>query len=246
MNPTINTLFYSRTCEHSVKLFKLLQSEGLLEHFKLYCVDDRLDKIPPHIKMVPTMIVSNMNKPLEGQAAFEWIQQMKFLKQSHTTNSNQQNIINKNMLNIPKNNGPIAFVEQEMTGISDGFAYTKTDKPLTHSFFNYKSEDKSTIFTAPEQGKLGISEQSKRIKDIEEKRNVQDQEYTKSMKDQQIQAVFIAEQDAIENPQNNKKKGRQDNNPDTQQSIVLQRQQQMHQLNQMQRQQQLNGGNRHR
>lgn len=241
MNPKQNILFYSRTCEHSQKLFRLLQSENLLDYFNLYCVDDRLDKIPSQIKMVPTMIVNNVNKPLEGQETFEWVQKMKFLRQNQAS-VNQNSIINKNLLNIPKNNGPIAFVDQEMSGFSDGFAYTKIDKPLSHSFFNYKSEDKNTIFTAPEQGKLGASEQSRRIKQIEEKRNTQDQEYTKIMKDQQLQAVLNVEQEqeSMQNTYNEKRRHRKDNKEeDMQQMINMQRMQQMQQLQQLQRMQQL-------
>lgn len=196
MNPGINILFYSRDCETCKNLLKILQNENLLSFFKLFCVDDKLNMVPPQITVVPTMIIANLNKPLVAQETFEWITRVKFMRQQQMMDVNKR-IIQQNIINLANNNknGPISFIPQEMTGITDTFAYKDIDKPQPHSFFNIGEEDKHAIFTAPEPAKMSKDEQNKMIKELEVKRDTQSKEYEALMKQQQMQAILKAEQE---------------------------------------------------
>lgn len=189
----MNILFYSHKCDTSKNLLLLLKNENLLGYFKLICVDDKLDKLPPQITIVPTMIVANINKPLVVQEAFEWVKQIKFLRQQQVMDINKK-IIQQNDILVNNKKGPIGYDNEIMAGISDKFAFTKIDNPLPHSYFNLGEEDKNAIFTAPEQNRINKNEQYKLIKDIELRRNQQDNDYTIFTKQQQINAVLKAEE----------------------------------------------------
>ncbi len=187
----INIVFYSRACPTCKNLLNILMNEGLLKFFKLYCVDDKLDTVPPYIHTVPTMIVANINKPLVVQEAFEWIQKVKFIKQDASKKILQSGIVN--IMNKQQKD-PIGYTSLEMGGISDPFAYRDVDMPLVHNYQGIK-EDKSSIFTAPEQEKLSDQEQAKRIKNLEKIRDDQNTEYSNIMKEQQLKAVLSAEKE---------------------------------------------------
>ena len=190
-----NVLFYSQKCNTCMNLLLLLKNEGFLGYFKLVCVDTMLDKLPPNM-VVPTMIVVNLNKPLAGQETFEWIKQMKFIRQQQVMDVNKRIIQQNQMNNIKK--GPIGFDNDIMGGISDKFAFTKVDTALPHTYVGINDDDKNAIFTAPtEQKKMDKTEHLRNIKDIEEKRNMQDSEYSNFMKQQQIQAVMQAEHEKL-------------------------------------------------
>ena len=196
MNNNVNILFYSKECNTCINLLKILHNENLLSCFKLFCVDERLNDIPPQITVVPTMIVSNIGRTLVAQEIFEWITKIKFVRQQQLMNVNK-NIIKQNLLKVAQNStqGPLGYSEQEMSGMSDMFAYKDIDKAQPHNFFGVGEEDKHAIFTAPELSKLSDNEQSTQIKEIENYRNNQDGEFNKLMKQQQIQAVLKSEQE---------------------------------------------------
>lgn len=224
MNSGVNILFYSRECSTSNNLLRLLQNENLLSYFKLFCVDDRLNEIPVAITVVPTLVVSTVSKPLVAQEAFEWVQQIKFLRQKNMENT--QNKIKQDNLPTFMNQDKklLGYVDQEMGGISDNFAYTKIDKALPHSYFSLGEEDKNAIFTAPETKKIKKGEQDSLIKNLETDRNTQDGTYKNQMKYQQLQSVYNDQED-------NRNISQENNNVDT-----LQKQQQIMQQQMLQQQ----------
>lgn len=201
-NPNnMNILFYSQKCEYCRNLLMLLKNENLLCYFKLVCVDDKLDKLPPDMK-VPTLIVNNVSKPLVAQEAFEWVQQIKFIRQQQVMDINKK-IIQQNMMAANTKKGPNGFDSDTMSGISDKFALTKIDQALPLSYFGVGEEDKNIIFTAPEQTKIGKTDQSKLIKDLESRRQNQDTEHSAFIKQTQLEAVMNSEHEKLLNQSTN-------------------------------------------
>lgn len=197
----INILFYSMRCETCSKLFTILQNENLLSYFKLVCVDQDIEKYSRMIVVVPTMIIKGINKQLGPQECFEWVQQIKFIKQKQIMDVNKK-IIQQNVTNNPNmKKGPLGYVDTEMGGISDQFAYTKTDNPIAHAYFGIGDEDKNVIFTAPDDGTITKDTQHKLTKAVEQKRAIQDREYAEFMKQEQMKAVIQAEQEKLSNNQ---------------------------------------------
>lgn len=194
-NNNMNVLFYSQQCHTCMNLLTVLKNEGFLAYFKLICVDTMLDKLPSNM-VVPTMIVVNLNRPLVAQETFEWIKQMKFIRQQQIMDVNKR-IIQQNQINSIQK-GPMGFDNEIMGGISDKFAFTKRDDALPHAYVGVGEDDKNAIFTAPiEQKKMDKSEQIRNIKHLEDNRNAQDNEYANYMKQQQLQAVMQAEQEKL-------------------------------------------------
>lgn len=187
----INVLIYSRQCPSCKNLLMILQNEGLLQYFKLECVDDKLDKYPKNL-IVPTMLVVNVNRPLMGQETFEWVNQMKFIKQQNMAEMNKKVIQQNN--NIRK--GPIGYDSDIMGGISDKFAFTKIDEPLPHAYFGIGDEEKNIIFTPPvklEKEKMTKYDQEKTLKNIQSLRSNQDTESIAIAKQIHYEAVMKAE-----------------------------------------------------
>lgn len=193
----MNVVFYSRKCQTSRNLLNILQNENLLGNFKLMCVDDNIQNIPPQITVVPTMIVTGVNKLLVAKEIFAWIQQIKFIRQQNSVDMNRR-IIQQNIQSNAANsmNGPLGFTQIEQNSVSDQFAYKDIDQALPQSFYGLGDEKKNVIFTAPEQKtKMSKAEQDKLIKNVEIVRKEQETKYADVMKQQQMQAVMNSERE---------------------------------------------------
>ena len=183
-----NILFYSRTCPTCCNLLRVLQNEKLLCYFNLICVDDNLDKIPPQITIVPTMIVSTINRPLVAKETFEWVNRVKFIRQQNIN----ANYIKRHMW--INNKGALPWIQGEMSGLSDSYAYTNVDKAQSHTYFDVGSEKVNAIFTAEEQPKINKREQDERIQELKNRRKGQDEIYSDFYKREQLKAVSSAEE----------------------------------------------------
>ena len=77
-------LFYSNECKFSSKLLEYIKNNNLIDFFKLVDID-LLQNIPENINIVPTIIDSNIEAPLDGKKAFEYVINHKFF--NHPTNN---------------------------------------------------------------------------------------------------------------------------------------------------------------
>lgn len=192
--PTNNMLFFSKKCPTCTNLLKILENEKLIGYFILICVDDKLNKLPPQIEMVPTMIVKDCGKPLVAEETFEWIKKVKFINQRSQLSHNK-------LINVPTNvvkDNVKGYSDVEMGSKSDTFAYTLDNMPaLPQSYFGCNDEDKYAIFTAHEQDPLTENDQKKLITQLEHKRRDQDKQNIEVAKKQQISAIIGVEQQKI-------------------------------------------------
>jgi hypothetical protein len=201
-----NMLFWSRNCKTSIPLIQMLKSENLLGFFKLISVgntnEDNITLAKAAsmgLKIVPTMIVSDVEEPLVGAGTFEWIKRVKFLQQAHQTTTNKK-IIQQNISRFSNNDDTmLEFNPEEMLGISDKYAYTKTDDAQSKSYvsINKDGEDKNVIFTAPEYSKINGNDQKRMVEDVQKARDDQVTNFSDVMKKQQIHAVIKNENSQI-------------------------------------------------
>jgi len=70
-------LFYSNECKFCIKLLEYIKTNNLIEFFKMINIDE-LTNIPDNITIVPTIIDSTIEAPLEGKKAFEFVLNHKF------------------------------------------------------------------------------------------------------------------------------------------------------------------------
>lgn len=195
-NTPCNMLFYSLNCDVCKNLLIILNNEQLSSYFKFICVDNMLHNLPSYVKMVPTMIVTDINKPLVGQEIFEYIQKIKFIRQKKIMDTNKQSIIQQNLVNMAGNakEGPIGFKESEMSSISDSFAYKDIDMPMVQSFVNVV--DKHLIYTPPQQKNETINKttQDQLISSLQNSRKDQEKEYGELLKQDRLKRLELAQQ----------------------------------------------------
>ena len=118
-------LFHSSKCLHSKEFLQLLYKDvELNQKFTKVNVDNPNVKIPPYIKAVPTMIITENGKPslLVGSKIFEWYKQLR--KKTEKSASIQD------------------WDPSTMTGYSDGFSYLENPDVMKKSFSFLNDEDK--------------------------------------------------------------------------------------------------------
>ncbi len=199
----MNIFFYSRNCVTCANLMQIMKNTNILQNFNLYCVDDHLNDLPPHITTVPTLIVGELKQQFVAADAFKWVDSVRFMNQRNMMEINKK-IIMENMIKQQQMMGPHGYTQLEMNGFSDNFAFKDVDHAQAHSFFACGTENDNTIFTAPEEQKkdgkyIGMTQQEQKAKmsNIEALRKEQDKQNESFMKHNQINAVIEAEKQKI-------------------------------------------------
>lgn len=161
-------LFYSRNCNMCRNLFLLLKSENMLGLFKLICVDGILNKIPPSITKVPTLIMSNMTKPLIAEEIFVWIQATKTFKNKKVGDKFDTFIDTNNITNT----------------------YTHVIKEKDNELlYDLTQGTNDFIFTPPEKNKIDSKTQNKIIEEAKSKRSEQTSFFSKVFQNEHQTAV---------------------------------------------------------
>lgn len=218
-----NILFYMESCKTCNVFINLAHKNDILKHFKLICIDGQVEQfVSKGLKKVPTIIVKNINKQIDGNECLKWLDSIIKMKSNNSINNsvnnqndifinemgltsqstpifitqpknnnvlkrnnlineppiiNNSNIknnnINNNLNNLNNSNQPsvkpinqlYGYLENEMSGFSDSYAYLLVDNPLPKSFL---PPDKDLqIYTAPEGNKLDKKTQDYFIKNME-------------------------------------------------------------------------------
>jgi len=199
MDAKSNFLFYSNKCQMCNSLLVLFKNNNMLSYFKCICIDDERVRrqLPSTIKRVPTIIIPSMNKQLVADEIFIWLQNLKQSRNQYANTemqmeNNQQpekkeiRTGHKRQEDIPKppqiinQTGciqPLAFIAQEMSGLSDTYAYTTIDQAPRHTYLSCSDLDKNTIFTAPpeDEQKIKLTKHRSYITELSKKREEQDQ-----------------------------------------------------------------------
>jgi len=177
-----NILFYSDKCQFSLKFIEKLKEQQLLynsvspspHQFKLINVMETKN-IPENIKSIPTIIVQNINVPLSGSDAFNWVDNFKFFYRE-TNNINKT----KNIENIKIQVDNTMNAESIKNKKSDEYANLKDedDDKITKTKYNGVNQNisitnldslKETIHEDKINGEL----QNKKVDDLIEQRKYQ-------------------------------------------------------------------------
>lgn len=113
-------------------------------------------------------------------------------------NSNQQNNINLNnnqsQPSVKKINQLFGFLQNEMSGLSDGYAYVNVDNPLPKSFL--PPDKDMEIYTAPEGDKVDKKKQEQLVKIVEMERT-NDREQFKNTIDEINRRIAMGEHNLL-------------------------------------------------
>ena len=68
----MNTLYFSRNCNHCKEFLMELKNMNLIQQFKFICIDGNRN-LPNFLREIPTIITSDYADPLAGDHAFKWL-----------------------------------------------------------------------------------------------------------------------------------------------------------------------------
>ncbi len=193
-NPRIRRiLMFSRKCQTSSNLILLMRNLNILMNFEMVCIDDLIAQkkpLPPFLKTVPALILPEINGVFQGREAFEWVEKLRL------------STIKMNMLRTQQNMGPAGFVNTEMNGFSDNFAYTSTDMPQPKSFLPYGEDDKYGIYTGHEGTKLTEQDLKQQINQIETNRKEQEKQLSNIIEQNRTNSILDYEKQKIYGQEN--------------------------------------------
>jgi len=69
-------VFYSEQCEYSKKLIAYLDKHNIKNLFNLINIDNT--QVPDEIDVVPSIIDTELNQPMKGKKAFEYLLNLKY------------------------------------------------------------------------------------------------------------------------------------------------------------------------
>ena len=198
---SVNILFFSNNCDGSKQLLSMLQSEKLTPFFHLICTDNN-PKIPPQIKVTPTLIIRGVPTPYIAGDAFAWLAKIKqwknnvIMQRMSTAQQQYLQSINNNLvandINMP------GFSEAEMSGMSDMFSFfsknmaQECQDSLPQSFFTCNKLGEDNIFTPPledgtyvvakdNKSKMTLEKQKQMLGNLESARKQQDDMFKKNI-----------------------------------------------------------------
>lgn len=111
-------LYYSKYCINCKEFLNILVKNTAL-YQKFEKVDVQKSRRPVFLKVVPTIIVPNIPRPLEGSNVFRWLEQ-----QSQRKNNEEKKSI-------------VPYLASEMGGIDGGYSYLGVDdrsQPMEQNF----------------------------------------------------------------------------------------------------------------
>lgn len=181
----VNFLFFSNFDNQCMSFIGMMRSEGLLQYFHTYCVDNK--GYPDGITVVPTLLIRNGTLRIEGlKDVTSWLISIKQWRQQwllQQQNSEYNNLIGNN---LGINNSIIGFNQLEMDAFSDPFALLQSDNALPQTFAEYQKvktdQSKLLIYTPPtEDTKITEEKQRKMIKQTVKERHEFESEMKKNL-----------------------------------------------------------------
>lgn len=198
-------LFYSPRCESSANFIRIITSEKINSMFNLISIDTMSTEklISLGIKKTPMLVLRNQNNETigvhEGQASFEWLNNLIQFRRQNMMNMVEQNrkrLIQSNMA-AQANKDNVSGRSDELTGLSDNFAYVNVDYVPTKTYLPYGQDNEFKILTFKDnQGKITERDMKSKISEYETTRKQTDNEI-KNIVDTQLKSTLLNQ---INNP----------------------------------------------
>jgi hypothetical protein len=137
-----NYLFFSKQCQHSIRLISTINKSNLGAIMNLCNIDDPQIQIPPFITSVPTLYLGNEKKALTGQDLFTWINTQINSSSNKSVLQNQE---------VTGDDNISAFQQNELgANYSDSYSFIESNDnstALNHSFSFLGNENKIPEYT---------------------------------------------------------------------------------------------------
>lgn len=160
-------LFYSPNCKHSIKIWKKLKDQNLLE--KIIKINISIENnIPSNITRIPSLLIRG-REPIIGDAiefyfnTFTPIKSNKHTYKNVQTNNQTNNQINNQsnkQTNNQTNNQINDFNYCEMgNSWSDNYSFLNNENPIHHSYSFLNSNNKTIVNTTISQNKTNKNDE---------------------------------------------------------------------------------------
>jgi hypothetical protein len=163
-------LFYSESCNFCLKLLEYINKNNLGQYFKMICIDEKTAKIPKHITIVPTVIDTTIESPMEGKRAFEYVINQKYF--NHPTNN----------IEYTKNGIPIPTIEEDMKAGSsksgNSFIFVDKNKEIDKEEKNNFDQ----VFNFKTSQTKNVDVPDNKVNQLIEQRNIQDKKIQSLMR----------------------------------------------------------------
>ena len=172
---TQKTIYYSNHCQHSKELLTLIVNNKLKNNFSFSSIETN-KQIPPFIKSVPTLFLSenNNNKLLVGDEIFNYI--------NTTFLNNTKPIVLEEIL-LRKH------VNEMGSSYSDNYSFIDTDSSIGHSFSFLDNHTPNNIATNSNLNDSNISGEMSSNTDYKDKLS-QDVEKLMAARDSEIPSMI--------------------------------------------------------
>ena len=151
----MRVLFYTQTCKLCIRMLNHMQKMDILSDFN--CIDiDTINSLPPTVKTIPTIIDTDIELPLEGKFAFDYITNNKYF--NNPTNNikywKEQSIPKPNIKQddkaITQDTSNIVdlkkTVDSNLKQIIKDTENTKKNKKLLEKLINKRNKDSNNFF----------------------------------------------------------------------------------------------------
>lgn len=171
-------IFYSEQCEYSKKLLAYLEKNNIKNLFKLVNIDKT--DVPDKIDVVPSIIDTELNQPMKGKKAFEYLLNLKYFN-NPTNNIDYIKELHVNP-NIPEDDKAVKSKTFNLELNSTNTNKVSTETILNDLFKNVtiEQESESDARNFHESNSSKSTEQSSQ--EMMARRNIQDSKFALLMK----------------------------------------------------------------
>lgn len=176
----MNLLFYSSKCKTCGVFMQIAQKNSILKFFKLICIDGQEKNFQEKgLRKVPTIVIKNMGKPIDGNDCLIWLESTLKLKSGQVNDrTNEQYLpevgIPQNTPNL-RNGMGLSSGQSDQVGQSNQFEVPKTNimrrtsigvtPPPTLSNINVRSTNPLN----PQNQMNQLNEQMKQLQEMHNK-----------------------------------------------------------------------------
>ncbi len=160
----MKVVFYSEQCDYCKKLLAYLEKYNIKPLFKLINIDKT--QAPKEIDIVPTIIDTELNQPLKGKKAFEYLLNVKYFN-NPTNNIDYIKELPPNP-EIPEDEKAVKSESINLNLTSGNNFAIKTDSQINDLF----RENESTIFyeASKEMDVAKSSQEMSQLRQIQDKK----------------------------------------------------------------------------
>jgi hypothetical protein len=178
----MKVVFYSEQCEYSKKLLAYLDKNNIKNLFKLVNIDKT--EVPDDIDVVPSIIDTELNQPMKGKKAFEYLLNLKYFN-NPTNNIEYVKELPPNP-NIPEDEKAVKSKIQNLELNSSNTNKVSTETIL-NDLFNGLSKNPTLEQESSNESKKFYEENSSKntdqvVQEMLAQRNIQDKKLSVLMR----------------------------------------------------------------